>query len=60
VGKIKSGCAGGGSACSSPGRKNEAGDTLCVLLMPLHPAPNNKPLPHIANRTIFQFNLNRA
>jgi hypothetical protein len=34
-----------------------AGDTLCVALMPLHPAPSNKLLPHIASHTIFQFNL---
>jgi hypothetical protein len=30
---------------------------LCVLLMPLQPAPRNKTLPLIANPAIFQFNL---
>ena len=57
VGKIRSGCAGGGSTRSSPGNKKEAGETLWEVLTPLHPAPSDKTAPHIANRAIFQFNL---
>jgi hypothetical protein len=34
-----------------------AGEILFEALMPLHPAPSNKPLPNVASRTIFQFNL---
>jgi hypothetical protein len=57
VGKIRSGRAGGGSTRNSPGNRKVAGETLCVVLMPLHPAPSDKTAPHIANRAIFQFNL---
>jgi hypothetical protein len=45
------------AAYISPGRRKVAADKLFVALMPVHTAPNNKPLPHIASRTIFQFNL---
>ena len=55
--EIMSGCAGGVSAYISPGRGKVAGDKLLAALMPLHPAPNNKALSHIASRTVFQFNL---
>jgi hypothetical protein len=34
-----------------------ADERVRVLLMALHPALNNEPLPPIASRTIFQFNL---
>src|ERR1043166_4213889 len=37
-GKVTSFVAGGGLALSNPGRKNDAGETLWVLLIPLQPA----------------------
>lgn len=52
-----SGCAGGGSARSKPGSRNDAGETLCDALMPLHPLPNNTSAGTAAHRAIFQFNL---
>jgi len=40
-----------------PGSRKVAGDTLCVALMPLQPAPSDTMVPPIANTAIFQFNL---
>jgi hypothetical protein len=44
----------GWSAFSNPGRKNEAGETLCLELIPLHPAPKAKRAAHVTKRQDFQ------
>jgi hypothetical protein len=47
----------GGFAFSSPGKKNDAGETLWLALMPPQP-PSKKGIgSSIANRRNFQFNL---
>ena len=47
----------GGSAFISPGRKNVAGETDVLALMPEQPAPNSVKNASIASRDKFQFNL---
>jgi hypothetical protein len=49
--------AAGGSAFISPGKKNEAGETDVLALMPEQPAPNSVKNASIASRDKFQFNL---
>ena len=49
--------ADGGSAFISPGRKNEAGETLPLALMPEQPAPDNNTNASIASHGKNQFNL---
>ena len=51
---------GGGSAFITPGRKNVAGETEPLALMPEHPVPHQPPTASntsIASRADFQFNL---
>ena len=60
AGNVRSGWAGGGSACSSPGRRKVAGDTLCDAFMPLHPASNSATTGIHASRRTFQFSLTEA
>jgi hypothetical protein len=57
AGKTRSGGAGGGSAFIRPGRRKVAGETLCVVLMPLHPATANKRAESTAHPMILRFNL---
>src|SRR5437773_9526878 len=46
-----------GEACpKKPGRRKVAGDTLCVVLMPLHPAPDNTKARPMTSRAGFQSN----
>ena len=47
----------GGSAFNSPGRKNEAGETLLLALMPPQPVLNSVKNTSIASHNKFQFNL---
>jgi len=47
----------GGSAFISPGRKNEAGETVAPVLMPEQPALDNAKNTSIARHGKFQFNL---
>ena len=49
------GCVGGGSAFINPGSRKVAGEMLCEVLMPLHPAAASKAAPQIAKCRIFQF-----
>jgi hypothetical protein len=44
-------------AFNSPGRKNEAGETVVPALMPLHPALNSVKNTSIASHRKLQFNL---
>jgi hypothetical protein len=41
----------------SPGKKNEAGETLPLALMPEQPAPDSNTNASIASRVKNQFNL---
>ncbi len=43
--------------CPAPGRKNVAGDTLCVVLIPLQPASANGNAASTASHRKNQFNL---
>ena len=49
--------AGGGLAFNSPGKKNEAGETDVLALMPEQPVPDSITNTSIASRGKFQFNL---
>lgn len=51
------GVAGGGSACSKPGSKKLAGETLCVVLIPPQPAPTSTRAAIAVHSAIFHFNL---
>jgi hypothetical protein len=42
---------------NSPGKKNDAGETLVPVLMPLHPAPTRTIAAGIATNKKFQCNF---
>lgn len=60
AGAAGSGTPGGGFAWSSPGSRKVAGDTLCVALMPLQPAPNKIIAGMQSIRNTFLFNLTES
>jgi hypothetical protein len=43
--------------CPALGSRKSSGDTLCVVLTPLHPASVNNTPPQAVGCTIFHFNL---
>jgi hypothetical protein len=57
-----SGWSGVGSTLSKPGKKNDAGETLWLALMPLQPASNNpnKGVATSHKYLCFQFNFTTA